>query len=354
MKTHSNRLSVYSCSVIVLVGIVLALSPAEAQITVTSSAFNALFTPGQSRLYYHADSTVLKVNIGKKGGPNVYDFSGVKLTPAGTSNNYAVSTIPVIAARYPGNAVTFGDSRETIEKNPVFLLSGDTMYTLGQVSVYPQYRFEHYRPYEVLPTPATYLNAYVRSGMIYDTTYNFTGGVVNAYQTAYKDSVIVDGYGTVKILGRQFECLRVNMKHVTFNDKEFMFFTREGLFIDVMASSTEPDTGSVRLDDVTIMLAPSLVGVNEQEAVPQGFTLGQNYPNPFNPSTAIPYGLPARAAVSLKIFNMLGQCVATLVEGQKEAGQYQVQWTANVSSGIYYYRMQAGQFIETKKLVLLK
>jgi hypothetical protein len=297
---------------------------------------------------------VLKVNIGKKGGPNIYDFSGVKLTPAGTSNNYAVSSIPVLAARYPGNAVTFGESRETIEKNPVFLLSGDSIYTLGQASVYPQYRFEHYRPYEVLPMPATFLRTFVGSGTLYDTTYTSTGGVVNAKQTPYKDSVIVDGYGTVKILGRQFECLRMNMKHVTFNDKEFMFFTREGLFIDVMASSTEPDTGSVQLDDMTIMLAPSLVGVHEQEAVPQGFTLGQNYPNPFNPSTAIPYGLPTGSFVSLKVFNTLGQCVATLVEGQKETGQYQVQWTANVPSGIYYYRMQAGHFVETRKLVVLK
>jgi hypothetical protein len=88
--------------------------------------------------------------------------------------------------------------------------------------------------------------------------------------------------------------------------------------------------------------------------LPRDFALNQNYPNPFNPSTTISYSLPKAAIVSLRIFNALGQEVATLVNEQKEAGYYQVQWNANVSSGIYFYRLQAGEYVETKKMILLK
>ena len=84
------------------------------------------------------------------------------------------------------------------------------------------------------------------------------------------------------------------------------------------------------------------------------FSLVQNYPNPFNPSTIISYSLPKTASVSLRIFNALGQEVAMLVNEQKPPGYYQVQWNANVPSGVYFYRLQAGEFVETKKMMLIK
>lgn len=88
--------------------------------------------------------------------------------------------------------------------------------------------------------------------------------------------------------------------------------------------------------------------------VPTTFGLDQNYPNPFNPSTTIHYQVPKQMNVSLRVFNTLGQTVATLVNEQKETGDYQVQWNANVPSGVYFYRLQAGEFMETKKMILTK
>ena len=93
----------------------------------------------------------------------------------------------------------------------------------------------------------------------------------------------------------------------------------------------------------------------DKKATPQILVLEQNYPNPFNPSTTISYELPRASTVSLKIFNTLGQEIATLVNEGKEAGYYQAVWNAsNVPSGIYFYRLQAGEFVETKKAILLK
>jgi hypothetical protein len=88
--------------------------------------------------------------------------------------------------------------------------------------------------------------------------------------------------------------------------------------------------------------------------LPTRFSIDQNYPNPFNPSTTIRYEVPHAADVALKIYNTLGQVVATLVDEKREAGYFQVQWNADVPSGIYFYRFQAGEFVETRKMVLLR
>jgi plastocyanin len=88
---------------------------------------------------------------------------------------------------------------------------------------------------------------------------------------------------------------------------------------------------------------------------PDAFILEQNYPNPFNPTTNIRFQLPANSFTTLKIFNMIGQEVATLVSEIMPAGTYSRQWNAaNMPSGFYFYRLQAGLYTETKRLVLLR
>jgi len=89
--------------------------------------------------------------------------------------------------------------------------------------------------------------------------------------------------------------------------------------------------------------------------IPLTFSLGQNYPNPFNPSTIIEFALPNPGFVTLSIFNTLGEQVATLVSENLTAGSYKYEWDASeLTSGIYFYQLSAGNFVETKKMVLLK
>ena len=92
-----------------------------------------------------------------------------------------------------------------------------------------------------------------------------------------------------------------------------------------------------------------------QNTLPKEYILAQNYPNPFNPSTMINYSMPKTGLVTIKVYNILGKEIATLVNGEKIAGNYSVQFSGSkLSSGVYFYRMQAGSFSQTKKLILLK
>ena len=89
--------------------------------------------------------------------------------------------------------------------------------------------------------------------------------------------------------------------------------------------------------------------------IPKQFELHQNYPNPFNPTTVIRYGIPKESTVKLVVYNILGEMVKTLIENKQKAGSYEVNFNAsNLATGIYIYRIQAGDFVETKKMVLMK
>jgi photosystem II stability/assembly factor-like uncharacterized protein len=95
--------------------------------------------------------------------------------------------------------------------------------------------------------------------------------------------------------------------------------------------------------------------VKRNNPPPSSFALSQNYPNPFNPSTMITFALPIKSFVTLKIFDILGREITTLISKELSAGNHEWEWNAaNMPSGVYYYRLQAGSFAETKKLILLK
>jgi Secretion system C-terminal sorting domain len=95
--------------------------------------------------------------------------------------------------------------------------------------------------------------------------------------------------------------------------------------------------------------------VEVNSSKPLSFALNQNYPNPFNPSTTISYSIPEKSFVTIKVYNVLGNVVASLVNNQIEAGEHNIQFNANgLSSGVYFYTITAGNFSATKKLMLLK
>jgi hypothetical protein len=99
----------------------------------------------------------------------------------------------------------------------------------------------------------------------------------------------------------------------------------------------------------------STTDVREEPLVAHAYALQQNYPNPFNPTTQFTFQLPVAASVSLKVFDARGSEVASIVQGQMHAGTYTETWNAaGLASGVYYYRLSAGTFSQTRKLLLMK
>ena len=132
-------------------------------------------------------------------------------------------------------------------------------------------------------------------------------------------------------------------------------------------NNTESSGSEVYLWAAVVPLDPTIIGgiyrtVNPVTDVkdnivinPEDFSLEQNYPNPFNPSTKISWQSPVSSHQTLKIYDVLGNEVATLVNEYKTAGNYEVIFDAKgLSSGIYFYKIQAGSLVETKKMILIK
>lgn len=116
---------------------------------------------------------------------------------------------------------------------------------------------------------------------------------------------------------------------------------------DGQISIMSPDTFSY------VVIPP--VSISDKREKVQGFSLFQNFPNPFNPTTMIEYEIPVTTHVVVKVYNLLGTEIATLMEGMLTPGRYQISWNAeHQPAGVYFYRMHAGNYMETKKLVLLK
>ncbi len=105
----------------------------------------------------------------------------------------------------------------------------------------------------------------------------------------------------------------------------------------------------------TYTMLKTMTEIDQEEHQLQKFSLNQNYPNPFNPSTIIKYEIPERSFVTIKVYDVLGREIITLVNQEKPVGSYEVVFDSQgLTSGVYFYRMQAGSFVETKKMVLMK
>jgi hypothetical protein len=100
---------------------------------------------------------------------------------------------------------------------------------------------------------------------------------------------------------------------------------------------------------------PNIVSVNDKQLTPNSFSLSQNYPNPFNPSTTIKFGVAAKGNVTLKVFDLMGREIATLINGEREAGNYEMNFDASkLSTGIYFYQLRTAGFSQSKKMMLIK
>jgi len=175
------------------------------------------------------------------------------------------------------------------------------------------------------------------------------------YVTAYKDSskiviVVINYFSTSKDLTVELQggTVPAFTPYVTSQTKN----CNQESNISVSINSF---TATLDASSITTFVSDGPVGVKQETSVPTEFYLYQNYPNPFNPITQIKYSIPGNDYMSLKIYNLLGEEVAVLFEGYQQAGSYEVSFDgSSLSSGVYLYRLSSNNFVETKKLILLK
>ncbi len=345
-----------------LLSLLLFSHSSWAQITITRGDLEVLFAANQEH-YVYEDTTdhVFQVNIGETGGPHVYDFSGFQFSRIDTGITIPVSQIPQLIPRYPGDAIAlrFTEDRETNDYEYFtyrFLDNG--LFSPGEANISTEReRYKHNVPEElVFPYPMTFGYSTSYSVTIFDTTY--VGGVPTNIEThstnVTKD---VDGWGTLVLPGfGSFNCLRLKGVDLPPSQaKDFFFLTQEGYLLIIGTNNTEPNSGVITADENLLFVPQSVVGVEYSSEFPQEFALLQNYPNPFNPSTTIRYAIPKSGFVTLRMYNLLGQEIETLVNEKQLTGEYEAQWNpTNLSSGVYLYRLEVGEFVKSKKLVFLK
>ena len=134
----------------------------------------------------------------------------------------------------------------------------------------------------------------------------------------------------------------------TVSDSFATVSAQSGLYLNVQINSNNV---TIHIDSVGVL---SVEEISNGEIV-TNYELQQNYPNPFNPSTNIQFSVPQTSYVTLEVYNLVGERVGVLVSEQLSAGTYKYDWnTSNLTSGVYFYRLQSGSFVETKKMMLLK
>ena len=194
----------------------------------------------------------------------------------------------------------------------------------------------------------------------------------NADSTFYE----VEAYGQIKYGSKTVDCLRIKsteriwttttvsgfpVSTTTTEIERYDFITADYLdAISVSKNETPFDTIYSCAANLNSLDQLTPVVEYDNTALPQGYDLGQNYPNPFNPTTTISYALPRSADVTLEIINIAGQKVKSFDFGRQDAGNYTVEInlsddiSADLSSGVYFYKLTAGDFTRTRKMMLLK
>jgi hypothetical protein len=332
------------------------VSSAAAQDTIKASDVNTQFAVGNFTTN-RFDSTATSINIGRRGSSS-WDFSGLKNNYAITLTSIAVASSP-FASNFPGATHVLTGNLSvyfpSLSSTPIaatgyiyFQLSGD-LQNLGEgangtgsftgasaiITNKPADLF--YKLPSTLGT--TWTSTYL------DTTVAVLGGIqIPVSGVRHHASYVVDAFGPLTIPGGTVhQVLRIKKTDSTsYKSLTYIFLGKDGTLIQIGAADpNSPDSGMVSVLPGVSWAAPINTSAPITAAVPGKFSLEQNYPNPFNPSTVIAYAVPVKSSVRLAVYNVLGERVAELVNGDVEAGSHLVEWHPATSSGVYFCRIEA-------------
>jgi len=333
---------------------------AAGQITITAADVTTQFAVGNT-LTYRFDEVTTSVNLGAPGSSS-WNFSMLRSDSVQALTSVALSTVPSnIRNQFPG--VT-----HAMRTSLVFQGIPGTAYqffTLGTDLMNPGFGARDNTGLLVLTSKNVPTELFYKLPSTLGTSWStaFTTTVALNGQTlstvTHSAQYIVDAYGPMTFPGGAVhQALRIRKTDFINGTpvRSFIFLAQNGASVIVTACDTTVIGGTITHCGANIQWStPINTDVRQLSGTPSNFSLEQNYPNPFNPSTTIRFSLPQAATISLSVFNTLGQEVAELAAGEYQAGMYAVDWNAEgLASGVYYYRLVAGTFSETKAMLLVR
>lgn len=235
------------------------------------------------------------------------------------------------------------------KKGGVFKSQSD----LNNDGVTPDTVFLHYDPQtKGYAFPLHYDTSWQES---YERVFNLTGSPYSQRADVSKESMVT-GYGTLKLPDQTLQCLRLEIEKTisytnkTVTKKSWVFISENG----IQRASIYRLNGELEM--IYYRTEPEATNIDDRKSsAPETFNLHQNYPNPFNPNTKITYELKQTVPVRLTVYNMQGQQITTLVDQRQNRGSHTVTFQGdNLASGLYFYRLEAGPFTSTRKMVLVK
>lgn len=344
----------------------------SAQITITENDLQGYISLGNT-LSVLNDTITTSLNIGNTGATS-WDFSGLSSDETFTLTSVAPSSTP-FGSHFPSATVCFYDTTLImgyqlqswlyVSVNNGLINYGDAGQ--GSAGGFQITSTSHNNPaaknlFLPLTMGTNWSEDYVKT----DTT-TLAPLPPSVSITNVHDENMVDAYGNMTLPGgATIPALRLRTDTRTYivtadgsiysRTISYLFLTGNGTQISVdAADTTSGNTGVIPVSGISFINAGVTDVKQTNNNIPDNFNLEQNYPNPFNPTTNINYSIPSSQKVILKIYDELGREVATLVNSDQPAGNYSVDFNASgLASGIYFYRLQSGSFIQMKKMILLK
>ncbi len=248
--------------------------------------------------------------------------------------------------------------------DPVLLRKQDDPRIVYDFHSYEPIGFTHNPLMNAATYPGTYWNETIQTTALWDSAFyhNTVVAKVRKFQQTHAVPIFMGEFGLLLPQNNSENYLQDLYEIATGYGWHFALWDwrsdTSDNFIEFNYEEFDKATGGTTRYWQTVLSmfkTPVTSVAREEGRVPRTFVLLQNYPNPFNSMTEIRYALPSRSYVTLEIISPTGQQVATLVSQEQEAGYYRATWiSGSMSSGVYFYRLTAGSFIETKKLILLK
>ena len=341
---------------------VAAVLPAAAQITITASDVTSTFALGRVS-YQYTDTTATSLDIGSPGASS-WDFRSLRMDVGGTLTSVAPGSTPY-SGDFPGATHAF----QTLQTMEGFTLTIYQYFTLATNLLNPGTKGGAASPfgdivYSLVNSPAATVYALPSTlGTTWNTSYAETnlislGGfpIVGPTVTNYAESYTVDGYGPMTMRGGTvYQALRIRYQERSPDlSIGYIFIAKEGAIVTVSSPDTAATSGVVQVDGVS-WISPIAVSVPTDQPAPTSYALAQNYPNPFNPSTEIAYQVPTTGRVRLSVYNLLGEEMAVLVDDVKSPGAYRARFNAaGFASGVYIYRLEAGSFVQARRMLLVR